>query len=159
MERVDTCRTKEAIPPERDEASPPGRASVASQSRGASGRILGAHRHRQAPHTRGRAGPRTAWSISSSPGIFPKGRTTVQFRPGGARAPARLQLRGPAVPQEGSRRVHGRRASLGASTLARLGLDALGGTPVRGGSLPGSKIVAIKLDVGEWLWRNSRSVL
>jgi RNA polymerase primary sigma factor len=35
MERVDTCRTKEAIPPERDEASPPGRASVASQSRGA----------------------------------------------------------------------------------------------------------------------------
>jgi RNA polymerase primary sigma factor len=35
MERVDTCRTKEAIPPEKDEASPPGRASVASQSRGA----------------------------------------------------------------------------------------------------------------------------
>jgi len=34
MERVDTCRTKEAIPPEREEAAHPGRSSVASQSRG-----------------------------------------------------------------------------------------------------------------------------
>jgi RNA polymerase primary sigma factor len=33
MERVDTCRTKEKIPPERDTVAPPGRASVASQSR------------------------------------------------------------------------------------------------------------------------------
>jgi RNA polymerase primary sigma factor len=34
MERVDTCLTKVAIPPERDEAAHPGRSSVASQSRG-----------------------------------------------------------------------------------------------------------------------------
>jgi hypothetical protein len=33
MKRVDTCHTKEAIPPERDEAACPGRSSVASQSR------------------------------------------------------------------------------------------------------------------------------
>ena len=33
MKRVDTCRTKEVIPPERDEAACPGRSSVASQSR------------------------------------------------------------------------------------------------------------------------------
>jgi RNA polymerase primary sigma factor len=33
MERVDTCRTEEATPPERDEESHPGRSSVANQSR------------------------------------------------------------------------------------------------------------------------------
>ena len=33
MERVDTCRTKEVSPPKGDEASHPGRSSVANQSR------------------------------------------------------------------------------------------------------------------------------
>ena len=34
MERVDTCRTKEEIPPERDESTHPGRSMFASRSRG-----------------------------------------------------------------------------------------------------------------------------
>ena len=44
-----------------------------------------------------------------------QGRIAVQLRSGGARAPARLQLRRPAVPQEGPRRAHSTGASLGAT--------------------------------------------
>src|SRR5215218_8488379 len=41
MERADTCRTKEAIPPKRDTAAPPGRASVASQGEEAPALLAG----------------------------------------------------------------------------------------------------------------------